>query len=385
MKYCLARPISKLNTYNNRRKNTLESMAITKGIVRNTALLATAGIIAFFIYKKVTGSKANDKQAPATKGNNARLMLTDAWIVRSARLDQTIEASGTLQSNEEVEVKPEINGRITHLYFKEGTNVKKGDLLVKLYDEDLKAQLQKLKLQQQLARTTLERQENLLKINGISQQDVDVTRNQVSAYGADMEYTQTQLQKTELRAPFNGKLGLRNVSEGAIVSSASVLTTLQQVDPLKMDFSVAEKYRNAIKNGDQVNFYVAGDNHEYKGSIYAIDPKIDLTTRTVKLRAIVPNNNGQLFPGSFAKVKIVLKNLPDAMMIPSQAVIPGTRDKQVIIADKGNAKFVVVETGIRTESSVQITSGLQPGDTVITTGILQLKPGMPLKYNEIKN
>ncbi|NLR79351.1 efflux RND transporter periplasmic adaptor subunit [Chitinophaga eiseniae] len=361
-------------------------MAITKKTVRSILLLAAAGIVIFFVYKKIAGNKAAaDPTAASAKGAaGARSLLTDAWVVKISKLDQAIEASGTLQSNEEVEVKPEINGRIIHLYFKEGTPVKKGDMLVKLYDEDLKAQLQKLKLQQQLAKTTLERQENLLKINGISQQDVDVTRNQVGAYQADMDYTQTQLQKTELRAPFSGKLGLRNVSEGAIVSSATVITTLQQIDPLKMDFSVAEKYRNAIKNGDQVNFYVAGDNNEYKGSIYAIDPKIDLTTRTVRLRAIVPNNNGVLFPGSFAKVKIILKNMPDAMMIPSQAVIPGTRDKKVIVADSGKAKFVTVETGLRTESSVQITNGLQAGDTVITTGILQLKPGMPLKYNKIQ-
>jgi len=371
----------------NVRKTHIKDMAITKKTVRTIVILAAAGIVIFLVYKKIAGKKsAADPAAAASsaKGGGSRLLQTDAWIVKTSQLDQSIEASGTLQSNEEVEVKPEINGRITHLYFKEGTNVRKGDLLVKLYDEDLKAQLQKLKLQQQLAKTTLERQENLLKINGISQQDVDVTRNQVSAFGADMDYTQTQLQKTELRAPFSGKLGLRNVSEGAIVSSATIITTLQQIDPLKMDFSVAEKYRNAIKNGDQVNFYVAGDNKEYKGSIYAIDPKIDLTTRTVKLRAMIPNNNGILFPGSFAKVKIVLKNLPDALMIPSQAVIPGTRDKKVIIADKGKAKFVTVETGIRTENSVQITSGLQPGDTVIITGILQLKPDMPLKYNKIQ-
>ncbi|CAL1521508.1 efflux RND transporter periplasmic adaptor subunit [Chitinophaga sp. MM2321] len=362
-------------------------MSNNKKTVRSIILLVAAGIVIFFVYKKIAGKKAAEGPvagASGAKGAPARALLTDAWIVKTSDLGQSIEASGTLQSNEEVDVKPEINGRITHLYFKEGTNVSKGALLVKIYDEDLRAQLQKLKLQQQLAKTTLERQENLLKINGISQQDVDVTRNQVSAYGADMEFTQTQLQKTELRAPFSGKLGLRNVSEGAIVSSATIITTLQQIDPLKMDFSVAEKYRNAIKTGDKVNFYVSGDIKEYQGSIYAIDPKIDLSTRTVRLRALVPNNNGALFPGSFAKVKILLKDLPDAIMIPSQAVIPGTRDKRVIVADNGKAKFVVVETGIRTESNVQITNGLQPGDTVITTGILQLKPGMELNYNKVQ-
>ncbi|MCW3462824.1 efflux RND transporter periplasmic adaptor subunit [Chitinophaga nivalis] len=362
-------------------------MSNTKRTVRSIVILAIAGIVVFLIYKKIAGSNA-EKSAASAPGaktpGNAKSVSIDAWIAKTSKLDLAIEASGTLQSNEEVEIKPEINGRITHLYFKEGTAVRKGDLLVKLYDEDLLAQLQKLKLQQQLAKTTLERQENLLKINGISRQDVDVTRNQVSAYGADIEYTQTQLQKTTLRAPFSGKLGLRNVSEGAIVSAATIITTLQQIDPLKMDFAVAEKYRNAIKNGDQVNFTVTGDDNSYTGSIYAIDPKIDLTTRTVKLRAIIPNSSSRLFPGSFAKVKIILKDLPNAIMIPSQAVIPGTRDKKVIVADSGRAKFVVVETGIRTESNVQITSGIQPGDTIITTGILQLKPGMILKYNKIQ-
>ncbi len=361
-------------------------MSNAKRTFRSIAIVGIAGIAAFLVYKKVAGNKSTETAAaaPAKGGPGKSQVVIDAFIVKTSPIDQYIDASGTLQSNEEVEVKPEINGRITRLFFKEGTNVRKGDLLVKIYDEDLKAQLQKLKLQQQLAKTTLERQENLLKINGISRQDVDVTRNQVSAYAADMDYTQTQLQKTELRAPFSGRLGLRNVSEGAIVSNAVVITTLQQIDPLKIDFTVPEKYRNVVKNGDKLSFTVAGDQNTYNGSIYAIDPKIDLATRTVKLRAIVPNNGGILFPGSFAKIRINLKDLPDAMMIPSQAVIPGTRDKKVIVADSGRAKFVVVETGIRDENSVQITSGLKIGDTVITSGILQLKPGAPLKYNKIK-
>jgi membrane fusion protein (multidrug efflux system) len=357
-------------------------MASSKKTLWTLVILAIAAIIIFLVYKKGASSKNTEAAAPKS-APGPKSVLADAVVVKSAPLDETIEASGTLQSNEEVEVKAEISGRITHLYFKEGTNVAKGTLLVKLYDEDLKAQLQKLKLQQQLAKTTLERQENLLKINGISQQDVDVTRNQVSAYGADMEFTQTQLQKTELRAPFSGKLGLRNVSEGAIVSPTLVLTTLQQIDPLKIDFAVPEKYRNVVKIGDKVTFKVSGDQQDYQGSIYAIDPKIDLATRTVKIRAIVPNSGNKLFPGSFARVVITLKGMPDAIMIPTQAVIPGTRDKKVIIADKGKAKFVIVETGIRNENNVQITSGLNVGDTVITTGIMQLKPGMLLKYNSV--
>lgn len=361
-------------------------MAGNKKLLRTVLILIIAAAIIGFIVIRTTAPK----QAKAPKDSNStgkaggnRNLLVDAYIVKTTSLDQTIEASGTLQSNEEVQVQAEITGRIIGLYFKEGTQVSKGTLLVKLYDEDLKAQLQKLELQQQLAKTTLERQENLLKINGISRQDVDVTRNQVSAYGADMAYTRTQLQKTELRAPFSGRLGLRNVSLGAIVTPATVITTLQQIDPLKVDFSVPEKYRTAISQGDAVDFRVAGDQNIYKGNIYAIDPKIDLATRTIKIRAIIPNA-GKLLPGAFARVAISLKNLPDAIMIPTQAVIPGTRDKKVAVADSGKAKFVIVETGIRDANNVQITSGLSIGDTIITSGILQLKPGVVLKYNKVQ-
>lgn len=359
-------------------------MAGNKKILKTIIYLVLAAVIGFFIYKRATKP---DENAPAGKpqGRNTsgKNLLVDAYIVKTSSLNEVIEASGTLQSNEEVQIQAEITGRVIALYFKEGTNVSKGTLLVKLYDEDLKAQLQKLQLQQQLSKTTLERQENLLKINGISRQDVDVTRNQVSAYGADIDYTRTQLQKTELRAPFSGRLGLRNISLGAIVSPTTIITTLQQIDPLKVDFSVPEKYRTAIKQGDIVDFNVAGDTHTYKGNIYALDPKIDLATRTIKIRALVPNT-GQLLPGAFAKVRISLKNMPDAIMVPTQAVIPGTRDKRVAIADSGKAKFVIVETGIRNADNVQITSGLRVGDTVITSGIMQLKPGVTLKYNKVQ-
>lgn len=345
-------------------------------------VLVAAGYFTYRLLAK-DGKKA-PAGPPAAARAAGRAILADAYVVKPVTLDESIEASGTLQSNEEVELKPEITGRITHIHFKEGTKVGKGTLLIKLYDGDIRAQIQKLELQRQLAKTTLERQENLLKINGISQQDVDVTANQVSAYGADIEYNKAQLQKTEIRAPFSGTLGLRYVSEGAIVSPTTIMTTLQQLDPLKIDFAAPEKYRNSIRKNDPVAFTVTGDTDKYTGSIYAIDPKIDLATRSVKIRALVPNPKGRLFPGSFAKTSLSLKDNPNAIMIPSQAVIPGTRNKQVIVADSGRAKFVIVETGVRNENSVQITSGLQIGDTVITSGILQLKPGMSFKYNKVQ-
>ncbi|ATL46948.1 efflux transporter periplasmic adaptor subunit [Chitinophaga caeni] len=353
--------------------------------LRTILILLVVGVIGFFVYKALAGKEEKKLIQPNAGANQKKKeILVDAHVVKTSVLDEAINASGTLQSNEEVELKPEISGRITHIYFKEGANVAKGALLVKIYDEDIKAQLQKLKLQQELAKTTLKRQESLLKINGISQQDVDVTANQVSAYGADIEYNQAQLQKTEIRAPFSGTIGLRNVSEGAIVSPTTIMTTLQQLNPLKIDFTVPEKYRNAVKVGDEISFSVAGDNNTYKGKIYAIDPKIDLATRSLKLRALLPNPGNKLLPGAFAKTTISLKDIPNAIMIPSQCVIPGTRDKKVIISENGLAKSVIVETGVRDENNIQILMGLEPGDTVITTGILQLRDGMNMKFKSIE-
>lgn len=355
-----------------------------KKTLRNVLIIAVVAVAAFTIYRLTTKGKKDEPAAAAGARGPARPVLSDAIITKTSKLDQIIEASGTLQSNEEVQLQPEISGRITNIYFKEGATVSKGTVLIKLFDGDIKAQLQKLQLQQELSKTTLKRQENLLKINGISQQDVDVTANQVSAYGADIEYNRVQLQKTEIRAPFSGTIGFRNVSEGAIVSPTTVMTTLQQLDPLKIDFAIPEKYRNAIKKDDVVTFKVAGDPKEYRGNIYAIDPKIDLATRTVKIRAILPNQDRKLFPGSFVKTNISLKDIPNAIMIPTQAVIPGTRDKRVIVADSGKAKFVIVETGIRDKDNIQIVSGLNTGDTVIISGIQQLKPGSVIKYNKVQ-
>ncbi len=173
------------------------------------------------------------------------------------------------------------------------------------------------------------------------------------------------------------------MSLGSIISPTTLITTLQQIDPLKIDFSIPEKYRTAIKLGDAVNFRVAGDSSNYKGSIYAMDPKIDLATRTIRIRAVMPNAHN-LLPGSFARVTIALRDMPSAIMIPSQAIIPGTRDKKVIVADSGKAKFVVVETGIRDENNIQVTNGLNIGDTVITSGIMQLRAGMEIKYNKVQ-
>lgn len=357
-------------------------MSIGK-IARYLVILAVIGLIGWLVKEKInrSGKAAETNNKPRSKDSR---FSADGYIVTPASLDNAVDAAGTLYSNESIEIKPEINGKVTGIFFKEGGYVQKGALLVKLYDTDIKAQLQKLEYQKALAQKTLERQLELLKINGISQQEADISANQVNIFNADIELTRAQLQRTEIRAPFSGIVGIRNISVGAIITPATVIATLQQNNPLKIDFSVPEKYRTMLGKNDQIEFTVAGDDKKYKGEVYVIDPQIDLATRTVKIRALVNNAAHTLAPGTFANVKLILRNTPNALMIPSQAIVPGARDKKVIISDSGRAKFVVVQTGIRTEKDIQILSGISAGDTILISGMLQAKPGMPVRFTNLK-
>ncbi|MHB1921574.1 MAG: efflux RND transporter periplasmic adaptor subunit [Chitinophagaceae bacterium] len=354
-----------------------------KNIPRIILLILVVGFAGILIFNKISKDKKaqQEKQSMSTVSRDLEL---DAFIVKPVNLKNDLESSGSLLSNEAVSIQPEISARLTHIYFKEGSFVSKGTPLVKLFDADLKAQLEKLHLQKQLATLTLKRENQLLQVNGISQQQVDDTRNQVETIQADIDFSNAQLQKTLIRAPFSGILGLRNVSEGALVTPATIIVSLQQTNPLKMDFSIPEKYRNLIREGDPVTFTTAEDPHKiWSARIDAIQPEIDPTTRTVTIRAGVPNPQGLLHPGSFTNVHLQLKDTPKALMIPSEAVIPGTRYKSVILIQNRHLNFVHVETGSRNADQVEITNGLQAGDTIAITGMMQARPGVKVKLLSI--
>lgn len=305
-------------------------------------------------------------------------------VVTSGRLLNKIYASGSLISNEEVVIMSEISGRIDKIYFKEGSKVKKGDLLVKLVDSDLQAALKKLKLQLKLSEEQENRQQKLLAINGISQETYDIALNQVNLIKAEVEVNAVQLAKTYIKAPFFGIIGLKNCSEGSFISPAVKIATLQQTDPIKIDFSIPEKYMNRIKIKDQIQFTVAGNDSLYTGSIYAIEPQVDPVNRSLPVRAIMTNKSGILFPGSFARIELILGNVPDALLIPTQALIPELKGQKVFICRNGQAQSVSVKTGIRTDAEIQITEGLTVGDSLIVSGFMSLKDGFELQVKANK-
>ncbi|TAK30661.1 MAG: efflux RND transporter periplasmic adaptor subunit [Saprospiraceae bacterium] len=329
-------------------------------------------------------SKKEQATAPNQNAMRGGPVEVEGFIVKTKNLAENLEVPGTLQPFEETEIRPEISGRLVSLNVQEGGLVQKGIRLAKLFDEDLQAQLKKLQVQLDIAKKTLERQQELLKISGISQQEVDLSELQVNNIKADIELVKVSISKTEIKAPYNGKLGLRYVSLGAYVTPATLITTLRQVTQLKLDFNVPEKYGNDFKKGKTVVFTVAGASRQFSATVIATETAVEAGTRSLKVRALVSANSGELLPGAFAKVLLKMGGSGQSLITPTQAVIPQARNKQVIVFKNGSPDFRVVETGLRDENFVQITKGLKEGDTVLLTGLLAIRPDSKLQLTKVE-
>lgn len=328
-------------------------------------------------------SSGKEEKKPASPGGNRPPAKVDAFVVTPKILSQDIEMPGSLIPAEETELHPEVSGRVTGIYFNEGSNVLQGSVLVKLYDGDLQAQLSKLRVQLKVAEETMARYEALLKINGVSQQEYETYKLSVNNIQADMSIVQTSIARTQLRAPFSGRLGLRNISIGAYITPATTISTLRKINQLKLEFSVPEKYGSEMKPGNKVEFMLESNEKVYIAKIIATENNIAEESRSLKIRAMVDKPDAQLIAGSFAKVKIELGQNDAALMIPSQAVIPKARNKEVILYRNGTATTATVTTGIRDSAMVEITSGLKTGDTVLITGLLTTKPGSKVVLGKV--
>ena len=307
----------------------------------------------------------------------------DAVITKIQTLVTDIEVPGSLLANESTEIHPEVSGRLVQLNVKEGTFVSRGALLAKLYDGDLQAQKRKVEVQLKIAEQTENRQDQLLKIQGISQQEYDLSLLQVHNLKADIDIINEAIRKTEIFAPFSGKLGFKNISPGAFINPATILCTISQLSQLKLQFTVPEKYSSQIKNGQNVDFTVDGSLKTNHAHVSATEVYIEENTRSLSVRAIVISQDPYLIPGAFAKVKIELGKDNLAMMIPTEAVIPTGRKKQIYLFKSGKAMAMDITTGVRDSSRIQVLSGLNLGDTVITTGLLFLKTGSDIKISKV--
>ncbi len=343
-----------------------------------------AGMAISFLSCKSSDGKGSN---PPLKNNHGvtekQQTKVQALIVKKSLLINEISVSGSLLSFEEVDLKNEVAGRVVQMNLPEGKPVKKGTLLVKIFDDDLQAGLKKLEIQLAIQEKIYERQSELLKVSGISQNDYEQTGLQLNSLRADIEVQKVMIRKTEVLAPFDGVIGLRYISVGAVVTPSTLLATIRSEDKLKLDFSVPEKYSTEIKPGMEINFTLSNNDKLYKAVVMATEQGIDVLTRNLKVRAVVDNKSDDLLPGAYTDVLLRLSENKDALMIPTQSIIPDEENKRVIMARNGKAHFALIKTGVRKLSRIEVTEGVQEGDTIVTSGILFLKEGTRLYYSSV--
>lgn len=310
-------------------------------------------------------------------------VAVDILITKTQVLVTDIEVPGSLLANESTEIRPEVSGKLVQLNVKEGSYISQGALLAKLYDGDLQAQKRKLEVQLKIAEQTENRQAQLLKIQGISQQEYDLSLLQVHNLNADIDIINEAIRKTEIRAPFNGKIGFKNISPGAFVTPTNIICTVSQVTQLKLQFTIPEKYSSEIKSGQLIDFTVDGSDKIFHATVSATESFIEENTRSLSVRSIVKTPDAVLVPGAFAKVRIQLGRNDKAIMIPTVAVVPMGRKKQVYLFKDGKAAATEITTGIRDADKIQVLTGLNLGDSLITTGLLFLKQGSDVKISKV--
>jgi len=314
---------------------------------------------------------------------DSQVIPVEVFITHSQSMENIFRTPGNLIPAEVIEIRPEISGRVISLNFNEGTAVKKGQVLVQIDDSELQAELKKFNAQLRIASENEQRKKELLLIKGISQEEYDQALSELEVLQASVDLTQTQIRKSKIVSPFNGRIGLRYISEGAFMQSGSIIATLAQTDILKIEFSVPEKYAGYIHEGLPIQFTVSGREENFAAKVYAFEPVIDEASRTLKIRAITNNLANRLIPGSYADVTLNFERIDNAIMIPTQAIIPALNSQNVFVFRRGHMRYIKVSTGIQNDKMIQITDGLQAGDTIAMTALLALKDSMPVSISKI--
>lgn len=356
---------------------------MSKKSIRIIALILAAVIFGGAIYLYQTGYFEEDPQPedlaaaesqPAAGGppeaTPVRAILAEAGLLR----DQ-ISVNGSTLPPEEVVVTSEVPGKVTRILFQEGAYVTRGAPLVQLDIEELQAQRERLLVQQELTGKIAERLQSLYEKEGVSLQEYEIARAEADQVAAELALLDVQIEKHTVRAPFNGTLGLRQISEGSYLSPGMPIVNLVNINPIHVEFSVPEKYSQSVDRGATVEFQLDGTPGLMSATVIAKEPNIDPATRTLKMKASAPNPGGRILPGAFARVTVNLAEYDAAILIPTQAVVPELGGKKVFVYRNGTVEAVPVETGIRKDAYIQVNEGLAEGDTVITTGVLQIRSG----------
>lgn len=336
------------------------------------------GLGAFIVYR-ITENKSENQNDKGPK--NKMPSRVSGVVLTPQEFADNLSLSGSIEPNEQVEIRSEVSGVVESINFSEGATVSQGQMLFKVNDSELRAQLAKVRTAQSLAAENERRAKLLLQKEAISQEEYDMSLASLKSAQSETQLISAQLAKTTVRAPFSGRIGLRSISKGTYVTPQNIVATLVNSSQVKLTFSIPEKYASQMKQGNALSFTVAGSRETYRAKIYAIEPQLEVETRTLRLRAIADNPQGKLIPGTFANVMLPLEKITNALMVPNHALIPIQNGKKVFISKNGKAKEVIVETGARTDQNILITNGLNAGDTLLTSGVMSLKEGAPVIVN----
>ncbi|HEX8023821.1 efflux RND transporter periplasmic adaptor subunit [Mucilaginibacter sp.] len=348
---------------------------------------ALALLVAYLVYNKFFSEGAKKSAAAMASGKGDKKkggpVGVNVMIVKDTAVNNIIDITGTIDANEKVSLISQTAGNITGIYFNEGTKVTKGQLLVKVYNQDLEASLQQNQYQVALAKQQESRNRQLLQKEAISQEEYDTSLTSLNSLKAAADVIKAQIARTEIRAPFSGTIGLRNVSPGSYLSPSSPIANLVNIDPAKVTFAVPERYLSILGPGSKIRFKTESSMENFVGTVYAIDPSIDASSRTITVRAKAPNPKGILTAGSFAKINLTLDQIPKTILLPTEAVIPDLKSSLVWIYHNGIAVSKPVKTDLRTDTKIQVIEGLQPGDSVVVSGLIQMRPKVPLKILKV--
>ena len=356
---------------------------ITVMKIRNLVFGCVLLLFGWLIFSRIMINKQIEENSKPTVGKKAPVSV-DGMIVKPSVFNDNLSLSGTVEANEQIEIRSEVSGIVDAIYFQEGNNVQKGQILFKVNDVELKAQLLQIETKENLAIENERRAKFLLDKAAISQEEYDITKSELKSIQAQIQLVKAQIDKTFIKAPFSGKIGLRNISPGAYITPANLVGKLLNTDKLKITFSIPEKYAPQVKKGTDIHFTVAGSAELFIAKIYATEPGIDLNTRTLQVRAIMSNTGQKVLPGSYADIIFPLNSIKDAISIPSQAIVPVQGGKKVYIVNNGSAKEQLIESSTRTDSSILVVSGLKMGDTLIISGVMSLKAKVPVKINLVQ-
>lgn len=322
------------------------------------------------------------KEEPRQQNSGPQSVIVDVIIAGKSSISNIVEVNGSVVANEAANLQPEVSGRLVYLNLPEGTKVSQGTVLARINDADLQANTQKIKVQLDLAEKNEQRLRKLLSIGGINQADYDAVLNQVNTLKADLDILKAQIDKTVLKAPFTGVLGLRMISPGAYVTPSTILATLQETDRVKIDFTIPEAYTGLIAKGKTVTIKTTGKEGTQKAVIIATEPQIDATTRNLKVRAQLSGSN--INPGRFVKVLIETGGESTSILVPTNAIIPDAKAKKVVVVKDGKGKLTDIETGLRVNGMAEVLNGLEVGDSIAVSGVLFVRPNSQLKVRSVK-